>query len=65
MCKSTNFFDLIKDQGSDSLYLTLINTAHLCFNTEITISKNQLSSKSEYLKFKIINFRIRFNRKLL
>ena len=30
---------------------------HLCFNSEITISKNQLSSKSEYLKFKIVNFR--------
>jgi hypothetical protein len=30
---------------------------HLCFNFEITISKNQLSSKSEYLKFIIVNFR--------
>ena len=29
---------------------------HLCFNSEITISKNQLSSKSEQLKFRIINF---------
>tara|TARA_B100000614_G_C14183274_1_gene342267 strand:+ start:41 stop:280 length:240 start_codon:yes stop_codon:yes gene_type:complete len=31
---------------------------HLCFNSEITISKNQLSSKSEYLKFRIVNFKI-------
>ena len=30
---------------------------HLCFNSEITISKNQLYSKSEYLKFRIVNFR--------
>ena len=30
---------------------------HLCFNTEITILKNQPSSKFEYLKFKIVNFR--------
>ena len=29
---------------------------HLCFKSEITISKNQLSSKSEYLRFRIINF---------
>ena len=30
---------------------------HLCFNSEITISKNQLYTKCEYLKFRIINFR--------
>ena len=32
-------------------------TPHLCFFTEMIISKNQISSKSKYIKFKIINFK--------
>jgi len=53
MCKSTNFFDLIKDQGSDSLYLTLINTAYgletkaiSLFSIVIFIIKKMYSNRS-------------------